>query len=610
MAEHTIETRILLRYDTLSNWMNSTVILKKGEVAIAAVPKGRVIENLSNSTPDNTPPAIGLKVGDGFHYFNELPWVQAIAADVYNWAKASYKPSYSANEIQGLQVFVENLIANSGYINPGTGDITIAPRIYQIMQGTGENSSKYYLRYKENNEDSDWMVDTDHYIDLQNINTIIDWIGRTNLEDYPNLITRNAEQIRFFLNTLNSTDTAQTNKFVTSVSETSGIISVERAQPNFSNLTGRASVEQGGTGRATLTDNSVLVGNETGPVKLIPIAESIAANNYLVPNYLIKNYVDNATAGLTGAMHFIGEATVVINNNSGVNPRISGYDFSKVQPGDVIIYDAKEFVWSGGSWRLLGDEGSYAVKGSITNADIADDAGIDQSKIANLNYNLSLKVDKENGKQLSSNDYTTEEKIKLFNIEENAQRNIIEHIFINGTEAIPTTIDGYQNSLSIRVSALTEEEEAKITGIEAGAQVNKIEHIFLNNNELNIGIIQNKSKSVNILLTEFTEQEKQKLSEIEAGAQVNIIEKIFFNENQFLPNNNKEVHVVIDEAALNLQVIKGARVPNGGLYEDVDITAEKKLELSRIAKTGNIVDIIQTPQTYVILDCGSSTEVL
>jgi len=38
MAEHQIETRILLRYDTYDNWMHSTVILKTGEAAIAAMP--------------------------------------------------------------------------------------------------------------------------------------------------------------------------------------------------------------------------------------------------------------------------------------------------------------------------------------------------------------------------------------------------------------------------------------------------------------------------------------------------------------------------------------------------------------------------------------------
>jgi len=42
---------------------------------------------------------------------------------------------------------------------------------------------------------------------------------------------------------------------------------------------------------------------------------------------LIKAYVDNATAGLTGAMHFVGESTVVITNYSNVDPRITGYVF-------------------------------------------------------------------------------------------------------------------------------------------------------------------------------------------------------------------------------------------------------------------------------------------
>jgi len=42
---------------------------------------------------------------------------------------------------------------------------------------------------------------------------------------------------------------------------------------------------------------------------------------------LVKEYVDNATAGLTGAMHFIGEAAVVITPYSSVDPRIRGYNF-------------------------------------------------------------------------------------------------------------------------------------------------------------------------------------------------------------------------------------------------------------------------------------------
>jgi len=75
MAEHTIETRILLRYDTFEHWMNSTVILKQGEAAICSFPNNRVIDELSNIAPAGTPPAIGIKIGDGLHYFYELPWI-------------------------------------------------------------------------------------------------------------------------------------------------------------------------------------------------------------------------------------------------------------------------------------------------------------------------------------------------------------------------------------------------------------------------------------------------------------------------------------------------------------------------------------------------------
>jgi len=75
MAEHVLETKFQLRYDTYINWMNSNDILKSGEVAIATFPQNRTIEGLSNSRPENTPPAIGMKVGDGVHYFYELPWV-------------------------------------------------------------------------------------------------------------------------------------------------------------------------------------------------------------------------------------------------------------------------------------------------------------------------------------------------------------------------------------------------------------------------------------------------------------------------------------------------------------------------------------------------------
>ena len=88
--------------------MNSRVVLKLGEAAICAFPDDRAVDALSNTTPQHTPPAVGIKIGDGHSYFYELPWVQGVAADVYNWAKASVKPTYTASEISGLTTFIED----------------------------------------------------------------------------------------------------------------------------------------------------------------------------------------------------------------------------------------------------------------------------------------------------------------------------------------------------------------------------------------------------------------------------------------------------------------------------------------------------------------------
>ena len=584
MADHVLETKIQLRYGTYSQWMNSDVILMQGEAAICAFPNNRVIETLSNSRPENTPPAIGIKIGDGTHYFSELPWVQAIAADVYNWAKASYKPSYTAQEIEGLQSFVENLVG-------GDVDVNIAPRIYQLTRGTDENIDKYYLRYKENNEDSPWILDTSNYIDLSDLTAVINWIGRNNIEDYPNLLNRVYVQVQYILSLIQNADVAREHQFVTAVVQENGQVSVERARPTFEDITGTATVGQGGTGRSSLTEDSVLVGNGTDPVKLIPIADSIAANNYLVPNSVIKAYVDNATSGITGAMHFIGEASVVITNNSSIDPRIGGYLFSQAQPGDVILSEQKEYVWTGNNWRLLGDEGSYAVKGSIRDADIDAEAEIQQSKIAGLDVTFNTKVDKVEGKSLTSNDFTDELKQKLDDIEEGAQRNSIEHILVNGNEVPPATVNNLDRAVDLQIKEFDDSSRAKLEGIQAEAQVNKIEKIKYDGEEL----VPDENRVVSIVSDPHTEHE-------------NKIESIFLNNVEWAPNANKEVRIVLDQAALNLNVLEGAQVPLGNGKQEVE-QINKKLQLAHIAVTGNISSLLQTADTYVILDCGSSTEV-
>ena len=82
-----IQTRIQLKHDSLAAWNASDVILKPGEVGVAYVDvkttdaKGNII---------HVPTAL-LKVGENVESstktFKELPFISALAADVYDWAK-------------------------------------------------------------------------------------------------------------------------------------------------------------------------------------------------------------------------------------------------------------------------------------------------------------------------------------------------------------------------------------------------------------------------------------------------------------------------------------------------------------------------------------------
>ena len=92
MAERTLNTRIKLRYASYAEWMASKVQLLKGEVAVCYV-------EANNEHVKNTAPTVLFKVGDGDHVFADLQWASARAADVYDWAKAENRPTYTKADV-------------------------------------------------------------------------------------------------------------------------------------------------------------------------------------------------------------------------------------------------------------------------------------------------------------------------------------------------------------------------------------------------------------------------------------------------------------------------------------------------------------------------------
>lgn len=78
-----------------------------GEACVAVVSDGTA------GFDSSKPPIVSIKIGDGTHTFAELPWAQAVAGDVYAWAKAATKPTYAANEISGLVDYISGEIQDT-----------------------------------------------------------------------------------------------------------------------------------------------------------------------------------------------------------------------------------------------------------------------------------------------------------------------------------------------------------------------------------------------------------------------------------------------------------------------------------------------------------------
>ena len=107
-----ISVRIKHKYDTYANWLTSEIVLEAGELAIAEIPSQQTFEEPYGSTV-LTPPAIGIKVGNGSDVFKNLPWIQSTAGDVYAWAKEAEKPVYIAEEIEGLEDYIAGKVEDT-----------------------------------------------------------------------------------------------------------------------------------------------------------------------------------------------------------------------------------------------------------------------------------------------------------------------------------------------------------------------------------------------------------------------------------------------------------------------------------------------------------------
>lgn len=378
MAEKVLNTRFQLKYDTLANWTKNNPILKAGEVGIATIPTGASSSGL-------TPPAVGIKVGDGTTAFNSLNWIQAIAGDVPSWAKESNHATVS----QLINDAIDAIPAAAS--GAGTKEFTSAKLIKSITQDEGGKitgvtyediaiSSVVGLTDrlsgidtevgKKLNADvasaaastSNKLIDTNAAQDMADTaesnatsaasadatskvsaaKTALLGTGGTEGTHTIKGAYDAAAAVDTKISNLDVADTGAADKFVYEVDQTDGKIAVTRKS-----LTEIVGVD--GTYNSS-TNKLATVSTVTNAVESL--------DNELRP--LITN--------MAGAMRFRGTVAAAPT----VSTAVPGDSLGAWRAGDVVLFGTAEYVVASLNassqpiWQLLGDEGAYQTKLNFT----------------------------------------------------------------------------------------------------------------------------------------------------------------------------------------------------------------------------------------------------
>ena len=401
MATKTFNTRISLKYDTYTNWTTNNPVLLAGEAAVCVVP--------ADAGSGLNEPAILLKFGDGTSSFTELSWASATAADVIPSLKGS-NPTLPATSITGLEDFIAGEIqdTNTTYQLVQNGntsfklqskenasapwvDVSTITITYTLTEGTangtvafnGTNVAVHGLGSAAYTNSTAYDAagaaagvqtaltgtaeDTASDLTLNGLKKYVD-------QEVTSAVADATSEAQELVNALDmSAVSAGTGQVIGSVSQTDGVVSATLKTLTADDIPAIP------TSKVTNLDTTLAGKQDT---LVFNTAYNASTNKAAT-----MTDVQNAVAGLSGAMHYVGESTTDPSTGTAT---VEGHE--DWVSGDVVTYQSKEYVYDGENWRELGDESSYAIKGSIVDADIAPNANIAQSKIANLVTDLAAKA--------------------------------------------------------------------------------------------------------------------------------------------------------------------------------------------------------------------------
>lgn len=395
MAEKIINTRVQLKYDTLTNWLASSVILKAGEVAIATIAT-------TNSDSGLTPPAIGIKVGDGNNTFANLNWIQAVAGDVPTWAKEAA----GATVKNWIDKAIEKIpAAPSG---EGTTTFTSAKLIKSVTQDKGGKITN--VTYEDITIDAVSGLTTR----LEGIDTAIGTKLDANLASAAATTTNKLIDDAAAKDYADAAQTAAVNTASDALSEAKtailgeanygGTVKGAYAEAKKANdAIAALDVNDSGTGVVTAisqTDGKIAYtksaidtvvafkdgynasSNQAATVKTVTDAVDAA-----------KRELNSTLSQMTGAMRFRGTVTAAPTANTAAPEDGLG----AWRAGDVVLFGTAEYVVSTMSsnkpvWQLLGDEGAYQTKLSFTGTPSSSNKVVTNDTLETAKTNLTTAI--------------------------------------------------------------------------------------------------------------------------------------------------------------------------------------------------------------------------
>lgn len=610
MATKTLNTRIQLKYDTYANWTSKNPVLLAGEIAVATL-DSTVTTQSGVGNPNANIPNVVLKVGDGTTAYNSLKFVSGLAADVYAWAKAETKPSYTAEEIEGLSNYiageiedtdtqytiekdgVNGLILKSKSKGSSTYDTTVASISFSDLATKTEVQAVQTALDEAVAEGG--AVDTriaanNAILKMDEVSAgtgeVISKVSQTNgivsvskktltAADIPTLEISKTNGLQDALDSKQDVlaaidgEVTVANPVATKSTVNTAISDNNAALANndaaVANQFVTAAVQSNGivtVSRSTITENSIT--GEISQSKITGLTTALAgkqdnltfAGDYSASNPVTtQSYVDeqiaDVVADINGAMHFIG--TVEKDPTTNTADENSSYI-----AGDVVVYGIVEYVYNGqGTWIQLGEEGIYKLKDEYNTEKAALEADITA-------------------------------------LESNKQDNLTFDGTYNASTNKVATVSTAQNAAADAIAALDVAEVSFGTG--------KV-----------LSTIKQEDGFVSVTSRDLVEADIPALSE---GKISGLTTKL--NTIQSTLDAIPEGSTVATKTYVGEEITSAIGALDGGNTEaDLAYVSEvkqtdgvisvKTKTLAKIAETGNVNDLVQTSGDYLIFNCGSAS---